>query len=277
MTKTNATALIDAMREFFSIFGLPDQIVSANGPPFGSNDFIRFGKKNGIKITRIPPYHPQSNGLAERAVQTIKRVFKKTVLGTNKCREMNMNELLCKFKIAYNNTPSTITSRTPSELIFSFKPRTLLSSMNPRGSQELKSPGNDRRMPKKPERAQEIPTFAVNENVLYRNTFKDFVKWIPAKIVKKVSYCTYLIKLNDLIKFVHISQIRKSYLEDKFHPDYLVQGNTATPKDSTNSDEDSDSKTQSNECRKTPTRQLRRSSRARKAPLRFDFRNYMKY
>ena len=47
-------------------------IVSDNASSFTSKKFSRFCALNGIKHVRCAPYYPFSNGLAERAVQTIK-------------------------------------------------------------------------------------------------------------------------------------------------------------------------------------------------------------
>ena len=41
-----------------------------NGPQFISQEFTDFLKKNGFKQTLVPPYHPSSNGAAERTVRS---------------------------------------------------------------------------------------------------------------------------------------------------------------------------------------------------------------
>lgn len=71
------------MRKQFVLFGLPKEVVSDNGPQFTSAEFERFLKKNDIKFTRTPVYHTKSNGLAERAVQTIKMSLNKSAQDGN--------------------------------------------------------------------------------------------------------------------------------------------------------------------------------------------------
>ena len=51
-------------------YGIPEVIVSDNGSEFSSHEFAEFAREYGFKHTSSLPRYPQSNGLAERAVQT---------------------------------------------------------------------------------------------------------------------------------------------------------------------------------------------------------------
>jgi transposase InsO family protein len=46
--------------------------VSDNGSQFSSDEFATYMKRNGIKHFKSAPYHPATNGLAERFIQTFK-------------------------------------------------------------------------------------------------------------------------------------------------------------------------------------------------------------
>ena len=70
MSSTTSVATIQSLRNMFARFGLPEQVVTDNGRNFVSEEFKEFLQKNGIKHTTSAPYHPSTNGLAERAVQT---------------------------------------------------------------------------------------------------------------------------------------------------------------------------------------------------------------
>ena len=77
MTSTTSTdQTISVLRQLFSSYGLTLQLVSDNGPQFTSNDFQHFMKANGVKHIKCYPYHPSSNGLAERFVRTFKQAMK---------------------------------------------------------------------------------------------------------------------------------------------------------------------------------------------------------
>ena len=64
---------------------------------------------NAIKHLTMAPYHPVSNGLAERAVQTLKTGLKKMTVG-------NIEDKLACFLFQYRITPHTTTGQSPAEL-----------------------------------------------------------------------------------------------------------------------------------------------------------------
>ena len=73
MSQTTAAQTISVLRQVLSSLGIPEQIVSDNGPQFVSSEFA---KLNGIEHIRISPYHPATNGEAERYVHTFKEAMK---------------------------------------------------------------------------------------------------------------------------------------------------------------------------------------------------------
>ena len=75
MTSTSEKT-IEALRSMFAHHGLPEQLVTDNGPQFTSSEFSQFLKENHIKHIVSTPYHSALNGLAERFVQTLKRALK---------------------------------------------------------------------------------------------------------------------------------------------------------------------------------------------------------
>ena len=92
MKSTTASATIQELRRLFATYGLPEQLVSDNGPQFVSEEFRMFLKRNGVKHIKCAPYHPSSNGAAERLVQT----FKRAMCGEEK-QDLTFNHRLINF------------------------------------------------------------------------------------------------------------------------------------------------------------------------------------
>ena len=65
------------MKLFFSRHGIPYELVSDNGPNYASQEFTEFTLAYGFKHTTTRPRYPQSGGLHEKAVQTVKSMLKK--------------------------------------------------------------------------------------------------------------------------------------------------------------------------------------------------------
>ena len=76
LRSTTSNTVIDAVKAVFSRHGIPESVRSDNGPQFSSHEFAKFAASYGFKHTTSSPYFPQSNGLAERTVQTVKNILK---------------------------------------------------------------------------------------------------------------------------------------------------------------------------------------------------------
>ncbi|XP_062703968.1 uncharacterized protein K02A2.6-like [Aedes albopictus] len=119
------TAVTEFLNELFSRFGIPNVIVSDNGTQFTSEQFAVLCRRNGIQHFRISPYHPQSNGQAERFVDTLKRSLHKINEGEN------MSETLQTFLQVYRTTPSRVLDgKTPSQLMLGRNMRTTLDLLH---------------------------------------------------------------------------------------------------------------------------------------------------
>ena len=94
-------------------------MVSDNKPSFTGLAFTDFLARNGIRHIRVAPYHPASNGLAERVIKTLKSSPRKQMGGT-------LDAKIARFLLRYRVTPHATTGLPPSELLMDRKLRTRL-------------------------------------------------------------------------------------------------------------------------------------------------------
>ena len=124
MSSITSEATIEKLRDMLARHGIPQQLVSDNGSQFTSHEFSDFMKGNGIKHTLVAPYHPRSNGQAERFVQTFKQFFKAE--GSD-----SIKQSLARFLFSYRTTPNSTTVQTPAELFLNRRLRTSLDLLCP--------------------------------------------------------------------------------------------------------------------------------------------------
>ena len=75
LTSTTSSSVINALKAIFSRHGIPSEFVSDNGPQFDSREMKEFASKYNFIHTTSSPHYPQSNGLAERTVKTVKKLI----------------------------------------------------------------------------------------------------------------------------------------------------------------------------------------------------------
>lgn len=74
---TKSEFIIRICKSHFARYGIPDTLITDNGPQFDSETFKSFVQQYGFQHCTSSPHYPQSNGRAEKAVQTIKNLIKK--------------------------------------------------------------------------------------------------------------------------------------------------------------------------------------------------------
>ena len=105
------------MKAVFAELGVPNMIVSDGGPQYTPAEFKDFTKQWQIEHRTSSPRNPQSNGMAERCVQTMKASLTKTM---EEGENMDLVLLTCK------TTPLSHRRPSPTELLNSRKYKTLL-------------------------------------------------------------------------------------------------------------------------------------------------------
>ena len=72
---TTTSATTETLKQVFSEYGLPQTVMTDNGPPFSSKEFAAFTNQYRFDHITSSPCYPQSNGFIECMVQTVKRVI----------------------------------------------------------------------------------------------------------------------------------------------------------------------------------------------------------
>ena len=123
MSSTTSEKTINVLRTMLAQHGLPEKLVSDNGPQFSLQQFL---ENNQIKHILSASHYPALNGLAKRFVQTLKRNLKATVK-----EGKAIHHQLSKFAFEYQATPHATTNVSPSELFLKRKLRTRSDLMFP--------------------------------------------------------------------------------------------------------------------------------------------------
>uniref|UniRef100_H2M3Q2 Integrase catalytic domain-containing protein n=1 Tax=Oryzias latipes TaxID=8090 RepID=H2M3Q2_ORYLA len=78
LSYTRSMDVVVHLKSIFARHGIPQVLVTDNGPQFSGSHFQAFAACYGFEHVTSSPRFPQSNGEAERAVQTVKRLLKKS-------------------------------------------------------------------------------------------------------------------------------------------------------------------------------------------------------
>jgi transposase InsO family protein len=108
LTHTDAFSLTETLQTLFAAYGLPEEVVSDNGPPFASEQLAKFFKQNAVVHTFTPTYHPQDNGSAERTVRSVKEGLLQQLLDSRLCKRSLQHKIDASI-FDYRNTPHTTT------------------------------------------------------------------------------------------------------------------------------------------------------------------------
>lgn len=77
-SSTRSADVINPLKSMFSRHDIPNTVCSDNGPQYASSESKSFAKLYGFTHITSSPLYSQTNGEAERAVQTVKQLIKKS-------------------------------------------------------------------------------------------------------------------------------------------------------------------------------------------------------
>jgi hypothetical protein len=181
LPNTKSKTVITYMKSIFSRQGIPEEVVSDNGPQYSSDEFATFARKWEFKHTTSSPKYPQSNGFAERMVQTVKKLFQKA-------RDSGEDAYLAVLN--YRTTPISSTLPSPAEILMNRKLRTRLDittdRMKTKGSSKVKKTLKELQQKQKQhydKTAKSLPELHKDDKVFINNQGK----WQPATVMNKTN------------------------------------------------------------------------------------------
>lgn len=190
--EANSRNTILVLDQIFARFGYPQQLFSDNGSTFTSDEFRSYCESKGIKNIYSTPYHPRSNGLAERMVESFKLAIKK--------RSPNAEELpgaVSNFLLTYRTTVHATTNRCPFELLFKVSPKTVMHKIHPLARHSVldkQFQEQDRSI----KRDQSYYNYQVGDLVLVRDfRFNAKNKWIPGTLVARRGPLSFQVEVGD--------------------------------------------------------------------------------
>ncbi len=162
----------------FSMFGIPKEIVSDNGPQYTGQAFQEMCNDWGITHTTSSPRFPQSNGLAERTVRTVKAIIKK-------CAQSKQDLQIAMLNL--RATPIDAKLPSPAELLFGRRIRTVLPSHQmPTETTEVHEKLEERRERMKTNHDKhcgpELPPLHEGQKVRVQDQETNI--WTPAEVTK---------------------------------------------------------------------------------------------
>ena len=189
MNSTTAVRTIAALRNMFAHYGIPEQLVSDNGPQFISEEMHQFLATNGVKHICSAPYHPSTNGAVERLVQTVKHALK-----SGHQRGVPLEQTLATFLLQYRTTPHATTGVTPASLFLGRDLHTRLDLLKPDvGAWVRQQQGCQKKYHDLHSHSRE---FAVGQSVWACNMCEG-PHCVPGTVVERLGPISYLIRVHN--------------------------------------------------------------------------------
>ena len=185
-----ATEVIRHLKNSFARHGLPDYVISDNGPPFQSAEFKSFATAYEFVHKTSSPRYAQSNGKAENAVRTVKNLMRKAA-------EDHSDPYLAL--LDFRNTPTEGYGLSPAQRLFGRRTRTKF----PSSSKLLSVPGARKNMTSQKQAkgiqqryynkgSRQKAAVPVQQTV--RAKLNESSGWVKAEVVERLPYRSYKIE-----------------------------------------------------------------------------------
>jgi transposase InsO family protein len=115
VSSTKAEPLIECLKRFVDMYGLPGHLITDRGTCYTSGAFEQFCTDQGIKLIRTSSRHPQANGQVERTHSVVMASLMTVGNEPNQWAES-----LPEVQRLLNNSETKVTSKTPFEMLHGY-------------------------------------------------------------------------------------------------------------------------------------------------------------
>ena len=307
--KTNgAQGVITSLREIINNFGIPEEITSDGGPELSATSLKQALQDWGIHHRISSVAHARSNGRAEVAVKSMKRLL---VDNTGPHGGLDSTRFL-KAMLQYKNTPDAATGISPAMYVFHRPLKDYLPKMDmrtPEDREETAARHQEARrqhlnspQPRLYEHTRRLPALQVGDRVFVQNQSGPHPnRWDNTGVIIEVKqFDQYVVKMDSSGRHTLRNRkfLRKYMSEDPYHLPLTIERNTReitnppqepqSPDNNTAEDtiaetpgrvettvEPPDNVPKDKACKtpaeQTEEREIRRSSRSRKQPDRLNY------
>ena len=192
LTSTKTCAILNALKPIFARWGKPETLISDNAPQLVSDEFDHFCMEWGIDHVPSSPYLPRSNGMAERGVQSAKKLIKKTV---------ETGQDLHQALLVMRSTPLQC-GLSPAQLLLGRRLRNNLpifsSLLDTNSSNYSRNFSEEKKNYKKyyDQHTKQLPELRIGAQVYIYNTSENM--WnVSAQVVEQLSSRSYLLKASN--------------------------------------------------------------------------------
>lgn len=191
LEQTTSTTVIHKLKAHFARHGIPDTLISDNGPQLVSQEFKTFCTNWNINHKTCSPGNSQSNGAAEAAVKVAKQFMRK-------CSMNHEDPYIALLNL--RNTPQEGTIYSPVQRLMGRRTKTLLPTrtklLQPNFAQDYKESQEARKskLGEKSMNRRELIPLNIEDKVRIQPIEKGKKIWKLGKVIEKVNPRSYIVK-----------------------------------------------------------------------------------
>ena len=188
---TSSSTVINKLKAHFARYGIPDCVVSDNGPQFNSDAFTKFANTWDFEHCPSSPGHSQSNGKAESSVKTAKKLIKKA-------KKSQYDPYLAL--LDHRNTPSQVTSTSPAQKLMNRRTKTLLptagklllpKTIDIKREREKMKQSQDKQAKNYNKNAKDLPPLQQGDTVRIKPFVKNNKEWQQGTVSRRLDERSY--------------------------------------------------------------------------------------